>query len=287
MWWRGAFASVGLLVAQPVVGNRGGSWPGMVPFARPSPVVIETGSIGMDSCSIGTFVKSMTDAIDAVCFDLDETLCTYTQPASAVLDAAFEKSGVAKLFSVEAYYERFEDYLQASEDVADLRARCFGDLAVEAGHGRDTGEAVASAYAEIRDPGAVELLPGAEAALETLSEEYRIGLVTNGGPDLQRSKLEAVGIDDAFETAVFAGYDTRPKPHTEPFDVALDRLDATNDRAVHVGNSLASDVAGAHAAGLQSVWIPAEGYLEDATVEDHPPDHTVDSLHALLDPPWA
>ena len=240
----------------------------------------------MNSWSIGPYGQSMTDAIDAVCFDLDETLCTYTQPASTVLDAAFEETGVAALFPVEAYYERFEDYLQASEDVADLRARCFGDLAVEAGQERDVGEAVADAYAEIRDPGAVELLPGAEAALEVLSEEYRIGLVTNGGPDLQRSKMEAVGLDDAFDTAVFAGYDTPPKPHTEPFEVAIERLDVENDRAVHVGNSLGSDVAGAHAAGLQSVWVPAEGYVEDATVEDHPPDHTVDSLHALLDPPW-
>ena len=241
----------------------------------------------MDSLPIGAYGRSMADAIDAVCFDLDETLCTYTQPVSAVLDAAFEETGVDALFPVEAYFERFEDYLQASEDVADLRHRCFGDLAVEAGHERDVGEAVANAYAEIRDPGAVELLPGAEAALDALSEEYRIGLVTNGGPDLQRSKMEAVGLDGVFETTVFAGYDTPPKPHTEPFEVAVDGLDTTNDRAVHVGNSLGSDVAGAHAAGLQSVWVPAEGYVEDATVDDHPPDYTVDSLHALLDPPWA
>jgi putative hydrolase of the HAD superfamily len=117
--------------------------------------------------------------------------------------------------------------------------------------------------------------------LDSFADDYRLGIVTNGSPEAQRPKLARSTVDDYVETVVFAGYDTDPKPETEPFDRALATLDSTAERAVHVGNSLASDVAGANAAGLTSVWIPA--YEETVSVE---PQYRVDTLHGLVDRPW-
>lgn len=226
----------------------------------------------------------MTAAIDTICFDLDDTLCTHRQSAQSVLEIAFDDAGVSPLFPASEYYDRFEAYLEESTDVIDLRERCFGDLAVEAGADRATGETVARAYTAERVPHDVELLAGARETIDRLAEEYRLALVTNGSPEMQRRKLETVGLEDDFETVVYAGYDAPAKPAPEPFEIALEALETTADSAVHVGNSLSSDVAGARAAGLRSVWVP-DG--EEVATPDPEPDWVLESLSELaVSPPW-
>lgn len=225
----------------------------------------------------------MTDAIDTVLFDLDDTLCSYRRPGEAVLDAAFETAGVSPLFAAADYYGVYDEYLAESTSIHDLRERCFGDLAVEAGHDRAAGHAVAEAYALERDQGGVALIDGAREALDALAAEYRLGLVTNGAPEMQREKLAAAALEDDFETVVCAGYDAPAKPAPDPFDAALEALDSTAERAVHVGNSPSTDVAGAQAAGVRAAWIP-DG---DAPERPDPtPDYTLESLADLTTPPW-
>lgn len=226
----------------------------------------------------------MSDAIDTVLFDLDDTLCAYRREPGEVLEAAFSRAGVEAMFSVADYYDRYDDYLEESDDIDDLRERCFGDLAAEAGYDRGAGRAVARAYAAERDQRAVELLTGARDVLDALALEHRLGLVTNGDPGMQRRKLEAVGLAEDFETIVCAGYDTPAKPSPEPFEIALEALEATPDRAVHVGNSLSTDVAGARAAGLRAAWVPVEGSAPEAP--DPEPDYALESLSDLTSPPW-
>ena len=224
----------------------------------------------------------MTDRpVDTVLFDLDDTLVTYRRSSGEVLADAFEAVGVDPFFEVEAYYERYESFLREHDSIRDLRRACFRDIADGCGHDGDLADRVADAFHDLRDPTAVDLLPGAEEVLDALTADHRLGVVTNGTPDVQRPKIEAAGLGDRFETIVFAGHDTAPKPDPEPFDRALDALDGVPERAIHVGNSLGSDVAGAHAAGLQSAWIPA--YEEDHAAEPH---YALESLHDLLSPPW-
>lgn len=221
--------------------------------------------------------------IDTVVFDLDDTLCEYRRSGAEVLDLAFERVGVEPFFTVGDYYGVFADHAERGDPVSAIRSRCFAALASEAGHDAALGERIARIYREHRDHTDVRFRPGAPAVLDRLGEDHRLGLVTNGGPAIQKQKLTALGIADAFDTRVFAGYDTEPKPSPEPFDRALDALGAEPDRAVHVGNSLAADVAGAHAAGLRSVWL-RNGY---ALPDDGPtPHYTLDSLTELHEPPW-
>jgi putative hydrolase of the HAD superfamily len=225
---------------------------------------------------------SHTDPVETVLFDLDDTLVTYNRTTEEVLAEAFAAVGTEPLFPVEAYFDRYEEFLRETDSIEALRKACFAAVAEERGHDPGLGRDVARAFNARRDHGDVRLLAGAREVLDAFAEEYRLGIVTNGPPDVQRPKLDRVDLDATFETVVFAGYDTAPKPETEPFHRALSALDSNPERAVHVGNSLASDVAGAHAAGLRSVWIPA--YEEDVEVDPH---YSLDSLAALRRPPWA
>lgn len=222
----------------------------------------------------------MTD-VDAALFDLDGTLVEYERGIEELLSLSFETAGVEPCFTAAEYRERFGEVSRREERVDDVRATCFAELAAEAGRDPEVGRAVADAYAAERDHSRVRLLPGAETVLDALEPDHRLGVVTNGPPGMQRRKLDAAGLHDRFETVVYAGHDTAAKPDPEPFHHAFDALDSTPERAVYVGNSLRADVAGAHAAGCQSVWVPAEH--DEPDPEPHYAAASLDGLHPA---PW-
>ena len=219
---------------------------------------------------------------EAVLFDVDDTLCRYRRSAGEVLTAAFEQVGVDPYFDAMAYYDRYSEFVDDTEDVRELRRECFAAISADAGRDPDVGRAVARAFAAERDHTNVEPLPGAIDAVETIARDHRVGVVTNGAPAMQSAKLRGVGLADAFETVVHAGYDARAKPDPEPFEHALTELETSAERAVHVGNSLSSDVAGAHAAGVASAWLAADA---DGSVDPNQ-TYTLGSMQDLTRPPW-
>ncbi|RBI61765.1 HAD family hydrolase [halophilic archaeon] len=221
-------------------------------------------------------------SVDTVLFDLDDTLCEYEQDSREVLAESFDRCGVEPFFELSDYHARYDEFLTDGETIAELRANCFAAIAEESGHGAETGRAVADAFADVRDHSRVRFCPGASETLEALARDHAVGVVTNGGPEMQRTKMAALGIDDRVEAVVFAGHDAPAKPEPEPFERALAELGSTPDRAVHVGNSLDSDVAGAHAAGLRSVWVPAD----PSVVPEPEPHFAFETLRPLGDRPW-
>jgi len=224
----------------------------------------------------------MSGPVDAVLFDLDDTLCRYNRTADDILDIAFDRLDVAPFFDAHEYIGRLGEFSDGSDDIRDTRRKSFGTFAEEAGHARSVGEEIADIYSEERDQSNVSFLDGAERALEALESDYRIGMVTNGDPWMQSQKLDGLGITDRFEVIVHGGHDAPYKPDPEPFHLALDELGVEADRTVHVGNSLGSDVTGAHAAGLRSVWLSHD----DAVDPEPRPHHEIRSLHELVPEPW-
>jgi putative hydrolase of the HAD superfamily len=200
----------------------------------------------------------MTEPVEAVLFDIDDTLCTYRRPGDELLTEAFASEGIEPFFEVEEYYDRFDEFAAEHDATRELRAACFAAIAEKRGRDPAIGRTLAKRYEAARDHRDVTFLPGAREAVDALAEEHRLGVVTNGGPDTQEAKLAGLGLKDVFETVVYAGYGVPPKPDRAPFERALDDLGVRPERAVHVGNSFEADVVGAHAAGLQSVWVPED-----------------------------
>ncbi|WP_022881148.1 HAD family hydrolase [Gryllotalpicola ginsengisoli] len=88
----------------------------------------------------------------------------------------------------------------------------------------------------------------------------RLALVTNGPSVVQRAKLEATGLADAFDAVVISAEAGVAKPEPRIFRTALDALGVAPGRAWHVGDSLEYDVAGAQAAGVRGVWLNRHGW---------------------------
>lgn len=198
---------------------------------------------------------SSIESFDAISFDLDGTLIRYERSPGEVLRASFDRLGIEPIFSVDEYVARFDEFADTADSMADLRADCFGALASENGYERGLGREVAAVFCDERDQSRVELVPGAGSLLDELAREHQLAIVTNGARDAQRAKIDAVSLDQRVEAVVIAGHDAPPKPDPEPFERALQSLDAAPATAVHIGDSLETDIAGASAAGLASIWV--------------------------------
>ena len=115
-------------------------------------------------------------------------------------------------------------------------------------------------------------------ALKHVETSYRLGLLTNGASDLQREKIAGAGIGHYFDEIVISGDIGVGKPNPRIFQTMLSRLAVTAGEAMMIGNSLTSDIEGAHGVGMKTVWINREGNRQDGAVM---PDHELAGLGAL------
>lgn len=212
---------------------------------------------------------------DAVLFDLDGTLCRRTQNTQELSEHAFERAGKTDFGQPDALWTALDGPPDHDDPVGYFGA---GFVRVAAQHGRSDVDTLALACALLNatDDGDVTLLPGVEDALESVAAVGAVGLVTNGPEDRQRAKLDALGIVDQFDTIVYGAELVRSKPHTTPFDRALDDLAVARERTLYVGPSLAYDVAGGQNAGLSVAWLHGD---EDAGAYE--PEYGIDSLAEL------
>lgn len=183
----------------------------------------------------------------AVAFDLDDTLAVTRIDRETLLTESMRAAG-APHRSRRAYLEAHADNLTARS-----RAPVFERLLDGAETDAD-GAAVAAAYrSRVND--ALEPVPGVEAMLATLRDRYRVGLLTNGPVRAQRSKLDALGWDDAFDVALVTGELAAGKPDPSAFEALVDALGTRPAETVFVGDDVVADIEGATDAGLAAVQV--------------------------------
>ena len=110
--------------------------------------------------------------------------------------------------------------------------------------------------------------PEAKPVLEELQKGYRLALVTNGPPVLQREKLEVSGLAPFFELLVISGELGIGKPNPGIFEYTLEQLRISSREGVMIGNSLERDVVGAKRAGLFAVWVNRSESDSDSTLQE-------------------
>ena len=109
----------------------------------------------------------------------------------------------------------------------------------------------------------------------------RIGMISNTGmtPGTTfRTYLSNNGMLGFFETLTFSDEVKLSKPAKEIFLLTLRAMKSAPEQAVHVGDSVRNDVAGAKLCGLKTVWITGFSEREDPEDPATEPDETVDGL---------
>jgi HAD superfamily hydrolase (TIGR01509 family) len=226
------------------------------------------------------------DDVAAVLFDLDGTLAVHDQPFEGLWERALSAAGVDDV--APEHVAAVDLGALPTAETRDGFLRTLAEAAGrEAGVALDDGTAAAAAdaYVEAHDPTAVSFRAGAEAALSAARQRYPVGLVTNGDRATQTAKLEALGVADAFDAAVFCdpAAGVHPKPDPTPLEMAADGVGVAPSATVLVGNDLRADVGAARNAGARSAWVPKDEPPGDPAPA---PDHVLagmDEVAALLD----
>ena len=201
-----------------------------------------------------------------------------------------ERRAAAALAAEIAYYRAHHDEAFDAASLAALRERCaqvLGDALRRA----DAGAPIEGlAAGDLRDALLASLrfraYPEVPAALRALrGAGHRLVVVSNWDVSLHEA-LRATGLDALVDGAVSSAEAGAAKPDPRIFARALALAGGDARGALHAGDSLEHDVAGARAAGLQPVLV-ARGARPAGVPAGVPVIANLAQLAALAAPPPA
>lgn len=218
-------------------------------------------------------------AIDAVVFDLDDTLYPERQ---------FAFSGFAAVAAA------FQDRLGPPDECAAAmrrlfdtpnRSRVFNALLAER-FGTANDALVARMIETYRNHcPALSLYPDADAALERLASRFTLGLLTDGPLVTQRNKVQALGLTGRFRAVLFTeelgpGFG---KPHSIGFERIAAELGAKHHRCAYVADNPAKDFVAPNRLGWKSIRVlrPDGVYAKTPAASHGEPQATIPNLNEL------
>jgi putative hydrolase of the HAD superfamily len=151
--------------------------------------------------------------------------------------------------------------------------RRFIQRAVELATGELVGDRLANAglkklQERFGSVDAWQVFDDALPALEALRQRgARLAVVSNWDSRLP-DVLKTLSLDGWFETVVVSHFEGVEKPDAAIFRRALERIGAQATDAIHVGDSLELDGAGATAAGVDWVWVDRHNPDNDKAIPD-------------------
>ena len=197
-------------------------------------------------------------------FDLDRTLWDFEANSSDVLHELYYE------FSVGEYCESFDSFFKKYQKInkkywKDYRnkrvskeklswSRFYDTLIICNIDNEKMAKQMASEYVE-RSPYKTKLFPKVISTLEKLREDFQLHIITNGFSEVQFIKLKESKLDVFAKSVTISEEAAKPKPHTEFFDLALNKAGAIAENSLVVGDDLETDILGAKNYGIDYVWF--------------------------------
>ncbi|MDF4414242.1 HAD family hydrolase [Vibrio parahaemolyticus] len=212
--------------------------------------------------------------LKAIFFDMDETLCGTSQADKAAGQkfAAWIQQTYPQVSDPQAFLQRYLQgvYKKLNAEFPQLVAllpdenafRCglIQTILAENGIHIDAEQAQqAQHYFDSARMGAFTFFPGVKEMLLDLRKHYKLVVITNGPIFSQHPKLKATQMDEWVDHIIVGGEEPEEKPAASIFQKALNLVDIKPEEALHIGDSLAADIAGANNMGILSVWVNATG----------------------------
>jgi putative hydrolase of the HAD superfamily len=234
-------------------------------------------------------------ALDAVIFDLDDTLhddtFAYHSAARATAAEVAGRRAVSAHTLYEAYVANAEAFWRklSREDLATQLSGRRTDLWLAALNSAGAGEGdlarwCSDRYNQLRKDH-LRLFPGAVELLAHLrGHGLKLGLLTNGFAETHREKIALLAIEQFFDSIFIADEVGLLKPDPAIFLHACEEMGVAPGRTAMVGDRYDRDIIGAHEAGLFTVWINlhAEPVPSGAPQPDSVVEATADVGEALL-----
>lgn len=154
---------------------------------------------------------------------------------------------------------RVEQFSTSVERSRAFWTRLYTQLLGELGVADPDAEHATYLYDEFSKPEHYALFPDALPALRELAASgYTLGIISNFESWLN-TLLERLGVLPLMSVVVVSGTEGIEKPDPKIFRLALDRIDATAERAVYVGDNPRIDVEAALAVGMGAVLVDRRG----------------------------
>lgn len=253
---------------------------------------------------MGQLLAGPFQDIEAIYFDLDDTLCAYWNAAKTGLRKAFEdhpEHGFPIEQLLEAWAVAFREFVETigkthwyekyrhSGEItrAELMRRTLERLG---NYDEDLAQHLSHTY-HVERQAALELFPEALEVLERLQPHYPLGIITNGPADIQRQEIQVLNIAPYFEHILIEGELGFGKPDPRVMEIAEDLVGLSPDQILFVGNSYGHDMVPAHEAGWRTAYVrrPSDvspssksGKPEDIPEHGFTPDLIITDLRQLL-----
>ena len=202
----------------------------------------------------------MTNEIRMITFDLDDTLWD-NKPTITNAEIETRKLIEEKVGAIE--WGDLNDFLQLREalirkdksiawDISKLRIEIFKEKIKGLVSNDEITKLAEEAFSYfLKKRHEIELFPGVEDALKALSENYMLGVLTNGNADIYKL---SIGKYFEFSISSLEAQDSKPnKPHFELAKSYLPNLKYSE--MLHIGDHQINDVFGAHALGINALWF--------------------------------
>jgi putative hydrolase of the HAD superfamily len=224
--------------------------------------------------------------IKAVLFDLDDTLFDRNPAQKMVIEIIIEQ--LPHIFSRFEFEHVMKAFLESdriiseayeagapSEGIRLWRSRLFLELLDIQ---EDITAAITEMYVEYF-PKVNAQIPGAFELVKGLSGRYQMGVISNGLPDVQYTKLKSIGLHDFMSCVVLSEELGIRKPDPRIFHYAVELLGLKPPDCLHVGNSYRDDITGAKSAGMLSCWLNSGS--SESTDSKCQPDFVIGKLEEL------
>ena len=209
-------------------------------------------------------------------FDLDHTLWDYETNSEETLKELFSRFNVLEkgVTSFRYFFETFRRVNFALWDRYDrgligqevIRTERFHKVFQETGIDDLRFSLEFSAYYLRELPLKKNLLPQAKEVLDYLHPRYPLTVVTNGFDEIQYTKMSSAGIEHYFAHVVTSQRAGNKKPSPQIFDFALKQSGHNAADTVMIGDNLQTDIAGARAAGIDTIFFNPQQEPHKASV---------------------
>lgn len=203
----------------------------------------------------------------AILFDLDGTLLDRDKSVKKFIDSQYDRlNKVLGFIPKKQYIQRLFELNNHG-----LREEVYKQLVNEFKFPDITWEELFDDYVEnFKDH--CTPFPNLMSMLEELrNRKIALGMITNGRGQFQMDKIKALGIEPYFDAILISEWEGIRKPDPEIFYRALQKLTASPDLSIFVGDHPENDIKAAQNAGMKGVWKrdSVRGNIEaDAIIDD-------------------